>query len=78
MSKSRTTAGELIAMLSELDPDTHVFVDIGWHDWGHSDAIELIPVEDESVIDGKTGAVHLCGLDEWDVKRANTIQGETL
>lgn len=79
MSKTRTTAGELIAMLSELDPNTHVFVDIGMHDWEHSDAIELQPINpDDWLHKEKPGAVHLTGLDKWQAERRNTIQGETL
>lgn len=79
MSKTRTTAGELIAMLSELDPNTHVFVDIGNHDWEHSEAITLRPVEsDDWLHNDKPGAVHLAGLDKWEAEYQNTIEGEML
>lgn len=79
MSKTRTTAGELIAMLSELDPSTHVFVDIGNHDWEHSEVIMLRQVQSEDWLHNqKPGAVHLAGIDKWEAEYQNTIEGEML
>lgn len=78
MSKTRTTAGELIAMLSELDPGTHVYVDIGSYDWEESDAIELRTTQGSIYGNKNNGDVHLTGLKAEDVERSNTIEGETL
>lgn len=63
MSESRTTAAELIAMLSELDPDTHVFVDVGWYDWGDSNTIVLDLIAEGDYPTSKVGAVHLRGIE---------------
>lgn len=78
MSKTRTTAGELIAMLSELEPNTHVYVDIGSHDWEESDAIELRTTQGSVYGNKRNGDVHLAGLTAEDVEWRNTIEGEAL
>lgn len=78
MSKTRTTAGELIAMLSELDPDTHVYVDIGSYDWEESDAIELRATQGSVYGNKRNGDVHLSGVLKEDVEWRNTIEGEVL
>ncbi|MGP9528595.1 hypothetical protein [Glutamicibacter sp. AOP5-A2-18] len=78
MSKTRTTAGELIAMLSELNPDTHVYVDIGSYDWEESDAIELRTNQGRVYGNKNNGDVHLTGLKAEDVEWSNTIEGEAL
>lgn len=58
-----TTAGDLIAMLQKLPPDTHVYVDIGSYDWDQSHRIEVIPAPSD--YRDKAGAYHLRGMDEW-------------
>ena len=58
---NRTTAAELIEMLQELPPETHVFVDIGVFDWEVSDIIRPQKIEDERSVGGKVGAFHLTG-----------------
>jgi len=60
-----TTAGDLIAMLQKLPPETHVYVDIGSYDWSHSHRIELTETATDTYPE-KAGAYHLSGLDDWE------------
>lgn len=56
--RRKTTAADLIAQLQQLPPDTYVYVDIGYHDWGYSDYIQVVPSEL-----GEAGAYYLQGIE---------------
>lgn len=55
----KTTAADLIAQLQKLPPDTHVYVDVGYHDWGYSHHIEVVPSEH-----GEAGSYYLQGIED--------------
>lgn len=67
------TAGELIALLQKLPPETPVYVDIGEHDWGSSHAIELNETKPGQYPENKVGAYHLTGIEDYEYERMKGI-----